>query len=49
MTIVTSGLGVVNFDDPRPTSERPQPRDTGKREISFVFSVIFDVAFVQLG
>jgi hypothetical protein len=33
MTIAASKLGVVDFDDPQPTSEHP--RDTGKREVLF--------------
>jgi hypothetical protein len=47
MTIATSKLGVVDFDDPQPTSAR----DTGKREVLFgvPFSFNFDVAFTQLG
>jgi hypothetical protein len=49
MTIATSKLGVVDFDDPQPTSEHP--RDSGKREVLFgvPFSFNFDVAFTQLG
>ena len=40
MAVTTLNLGVVDFDDPTPTSE--QPRDTSKREFFFWCSSSFN-------